>query len=209
MMMPNSTRFQLSLFVIALINISIAGCAQETIVQSQNAPQIVIAPKDVGVPQSAIASQIVDAPKDMDAPEKWHAPQMRSGLQKWNAQNVDCRSCHAANGVTGAKDFSLFYANPGSHHPVGVKYPLAAQGGSGYQLPNDQGDVVSFFDRNGNGQPDSNEVMLFDVNGAETVQCASCHIEHGNSPGSGTNRDDFYLRFANVGSAMCITCHRI
>jgi hypothetical protein len=213
--MPNPTRCLLSIFTFAMINVSIVGCAQKTIVQSENAPQIVISPKDARAPQSAIASQAVYAPQDMSAPQKWNAPQKRVGLQKpngsekWNAQNQDCRSCHAANGVAGAKDFSPFYANPGSHHPVGVKYPLAAQGGSNFQLPEDQNNVVSFFDRNGNGQPDSDEVMLFGANGAETVQCASCHVEHGSSPAPVTNRHDFYLRVANVSSALCITCHRL
>jgi hypothetical protein len=203
MIMPNPTRFLLSLFAITLLNVIILGCAQGVVVQHENAPQVVMAPQNVSAPQNVIS------PQDMRAPEKWNAPQKRSGLQKWNAQNGDCRSCHTHNGAAGAKDFSPFYANPGSHHPVGVKYPLAAEGGSNFKLPDDQSDVVSFFDRNANGQPDSDEVMLFGANGAETVQCASCHIEHGNSPASGANRHDFYLRVANVSSALCITCHRI
>lgn len=129
-------------------------------------------------------------------------------VQNRSAQNVDCRSCHAPNGTAGARDFSSFYANPKSHHPVGVRYPLAAESDSNFKLPNGQGTDSVFFDRNGNGQPDGDEIQLFGANGAVTVECASCHKAHGSSPESGNASAGPYLRFDNVGSALCITCHR-
>ncbi len=132
----------------------------------------------------------------------------QSFAQKGSAQNVDCRSCHVPNGAEGAKDFSSIYANPKSHHPVGVKYPLSAKDDPNFKLPNGQSADVKFFDRNGNGQPDRDEIMLFGTNGAVTVECASCHKEHGSPPVSGNAPADLYLRVANVGSALCITCHR-
>jgi len=189
--MPNPTRFLLSLFAITLLNVSIVGCAQKRLVQNATAPQD------------------VSAPEKWNAPQRWSATQQLNVSKKWNAQSEDCRSCHAANGAAGAKDFSPFYANPKSHHPVGVKYPLATQGGPNIQLPDGQGEWVSFFDRNGNGQPDSDEVMLFGASGEATVECASCHQEHGDSPVSGKPPTSFYLRVANDGSALCITCHKI
>ena len=133
--------------------------------------------------------------------------------QKENAQNDDCRSCHAPNGTAGAKDFSSIYANPKSHHPVGVRYPLGSNAYPNFNLPNGQspdghsGDIA-FFDRNGNGQPDSDEIQLFGTNVAVTVECASCHKTHGSSPVSGSASAGLYLRIDNAGSALCITCHR-
>jgi hypothetical protein len=129
--------------------------------------------------------------------------------QQANAQSESCRSCHAPNAAGGAGDFSSFYANPRSHHPVGVKYPASALEDSKFNLPNGRSADIAFFDRNGNGQPDSDEIQLFGAKGAETVECASCHAEHGNSPVSGNRHPGFYLRLSNDGSALCIACHRI
>jgi hypothetical protein len=194
---PISKRFLLASFAITLLNLSIVGCVQKGFVHKEIAPQ------------QGIAPQAWDAPQDRYSPEKWSVPQHGNALQKRNAQSDDCRSCHTSNGAAGAKDFSSFYANPKSHHPVGVKYPLVARDGPNFQLLNSQSADVTFFDRNGNGQPDSDEVMLFGANGAETVECASCHKEHGSSPVSGNRHPDFHLRVANIGSALCITCHRL
>ena len=117
------------------------------------------------------------------------------------AQAVDCRTCHAPDGATGARDFSHIYAKPSSHHPVGVKYSAALNSNQ----PNGQSAGVIFFDRNGNGLPDADEIQLFGESGAATVECASCHREHGNAPAGASG--NFYLRVDNTGSALCITCH--
>jgi hypothetical protein len=128
--------------------------------------------------------------------------------QKGSGQNVDCRSCHVPNGAEGAKDFSSIYANPKSHHPVGVSYPLGSNAYPNFNLPIGLSADIAFFDRNGNGQPDSDEIMLFGTNISVTVECASCHKAHGSSPVSDNTPPDFYLRIVNAGSALCITCHR-
>jgi hypothetical protein len=133
----------------------------------------------------------------------------KENARQANAQSEGCRSCHAPNAAGGARDFSPFYANPKSHHPIGVKYPASASDDSKFNLPNGRSADIAFFDRNGNGQPDGDEIRLFGAQGAVTVECASCHSEHGSSPVPGNRHPDLYLRFANVGSAMCITCHRI
>lgn len=163
--MPNLTRFMSALFAIALLNVSILGCAQKSFTQKEK-------------------------------------------VQNGNAQSEVCRSCHAPNAAAGAKDFSPIYANPKSHHPVGVIYPIGSNANQNFKLPNRQSTGIAFFDRNSNGQPDSDEIQLFGMNGEVTVECASCHQEHGSSPVSGNGHPDFYLRVANVGSALCITCHR-
>jgi len=133
----------------------------------------------------------------------------KENVQQVNAQSEGCRSCHAPNAAGGARDLSPFYVNPKSHHPVGVNYPASALDDSKFKLPNGRSADIAFFDRNGNAQPDNDEIQLFGANGAVTVECASCHIEHGSSPVSGNKHPGFYLRVANVGSALCLTCHRL
>lgn len=144
------------------------------------------------------------------------------------AQNVDCRSCHAPNGAAGARDFSQYYIHPpeghlignGFHfnHPVGMKYPTGLNANQKFKPPNGRNAEIAFFDRNGNGQPDSDEIQLFaeidDVSGevigeigVVTVECASCHKAHGNDPAAVSTPGNFYLRINNKGSALCLTCH--
>jgi mono/diheme cytochrome c family protein len=132
----------------------------------------------------------------------------KGNAQKGNAQNVDCRSCHVPNGAEGARDFSSIYANPESHHSVGVSYPLGSNAYPNFNLPNGLSADIAFFDRNGNGQPDSDEIMLFGTKSRVTVECASCHKAHGSSPVFGNEPTDLYLRVTNAGSALCTTCHR-
>ncbi len=168
--------------------------------------------QNVPVVQSAAASEYAYSP-DMDAAQKWNMPQIWHAPQNRHAQGGDCRACHSANGhgtngTTGARDFSAIYANPGSHHPVGVRYPPASQAEPKFQMPDSRNDVAAFFDRNGNGQPDNDEVVLFGANGAMTVECASCHREHGSSRSPGGTAADPYLRVENANSALCMTCHR-
>jgi Doubled CXXCH motif (Paired_CXXCH_1) len=179
-MIQRPKRFLLALCAITLLNVSILGCAQRSFAQKKNM-------QTENVQTEIVQTEIV---------------------QKGNAQSEGCRFCHAPNGAARAKDFSSIYAHPKAHHPVGVNYPLAAQADSNFKLPNGQSADIAFFDRNGNGQPDSDEIQLFGANGAVTVECASCHKEHGSSPVSGNAPADLYLRVANVGSALCITCHR-
>ena len=123
------------------------------------------------------------------------------------AQNVDCRSCHAPEGASGARDFSAIYANPSSHHPVGIEYSAGASNKPNFKLPNGRSSDITFFDRNGNGQPDDDEIQLFGESGVTTVECASCHKEHGNTPSPASATRNHYLRFDNTGSALCSTCH--
>ena len=145
-----------------------------------------------------------------------------------HAQNVDCRSCHAPNGASGARDLSQYYIHPpdchligkGAHfnHPVGMKFPAGLNANPKFKSPNGRSAEIMFFDRNGNGQPDSDEVQLFaDIDdatgevigeiGVVTVECASCHKAHGNDPASANTPGNFYLRINNKRSVLCLTCH--
>ena len=159
-MMPRPKKFLLALFAIALLNLSILGCAQNEFAQKGSAP------------------------------------------------NVDCRFCHTSNGAAGARDFISIYTNPSSHHSVGIRYPLGSNYDQNFNLPNGRSTDIAFFDLNNNGQPDSDEIQLFGKNGLFTVECASCHKEHGSEPVSGNAPTGLYLRIDNSGSALCITCHR-
>ncbi len=123
------------------------------------------------------------------------------------AQNIDCRSCHVVSGAAGARDFSHIYGNPSSHHPVGIQYPAGLNAKPNFNQPNGQSAGIAFFDSNGNGQPDSDEIQLFGASGVATVECASCHREHGNAPPPAEAAHNRYLRVDNAGSALCVTCH--
>jgi hypothetical protein len=123
-------------------------------------------------------------------------------------QNVDCRTCHSPGGIAGAKDFSSIYANPKSHHPVGVNYPLGSNAYPHFRVPNGIVEGIAFFDRNGNDRPDPDEIQLFGTSISMAVECASCHKPHEDSLESSYSPDDPYLRFDNTRSALCMTCHR-
>ena len=128
--------------------------------------------------------------------------------QKLHPQSEGCRHCHEPNGEDGARDFSFIYNKPMSHHAVGVSYPLGANAFPIFNLPNGRSDDVAYFDRNGNGRLDANEIRLYGTSVNVTVECASCHMEHGGEQKSGYTRNSSYLRIPNVGSALCSTCHR-
>ena len=135
-----------------------------------------------------------------------------SGCAQWGyaqgpAQNIDCRSCHTSGRAAGARDFSHIYANPSSHHPVGINYPAGLNTKPNFNQPNGRSTRVAFFDRNGNGQPDNDEILLFGAGGAVSVECSSCHMGHGNTPPPATATRNHYLRVDNTGSALCTTCH--
>jgi hypothetical protein len=123
------------------------------------------------------------------------------------AQNFACLDCHDITGAAGANDFSMIYAHTKPHHPVGIAYPSGVSAKDDFNAPNGQSAGVTFFDRNGNGQPDSNEVQLYSVSGAATIECATCHIEHGTTPPPANALPDMYLRVTNAGSVLCSTCH--
>jgi hypothetical protein len=160
------------------------------------------------VVQSPVSPPPAASPNDIGAPQAWHSPRTWTGSEKWLTQSRDCRSCHVKNGPPGAKDFSQIYANQKSHHPVGVAYPVSGQDTVTIDTSKEQaGAVVGFFDRNGNGRPDGDEVILFGSNGALMVECASCHREHGAGAPSAGTQHRWYLRVENGGSELCLTCH--
>jgi hypothetical protein len=119
--------------------------------------------------------------------------------------NVDCRACHTPKLAPGARDFSALYIPKKSHHPLGARYFAGGDGGSAYLYPTVARENVSFFDTNGNGQPDANEIQLFGAKGKITVESASCHKPHGVA--ELPKEEGAYLRTSNQESALCFICH--
>lgn len=129
--------------------------------------------------------------------------------QKGYSKGNDCRFCHVPNAGKGIRDFSIIFDNPKIHHPVGVMYPLGSDSSDDFNQPNgltDDGTI--FFDDDGVGELDINDVRLFGTGDAVTVECASCHREHGDAPASGEDIANHFLRITNENSRLCITCHR-
>jgi len=124
---------------------------------------------------------------------------------KGQAQNIDCRSCHASG--KSAADFSVVYANAMAHHPVDIRYPLGSNENPNFNQPDGQSADTTFFDKNGSGLPDGDEIQLFSVNGAATITCSSCHKEHGTKQLPAIKPVDSYLRVKLAGSELCSVCH--
>lgn len=119
-----------------------------------------------------------------------------------HAAYVDCKLCHLdPTPGSPAKNYAEYFARSRGHHATGTAYPPEQD--RSFFRPNAQAGDVGFFDRNGNGVADADEIQLF---GAEArVECASCHREHGESAPAA--QPDLYLRV--TGSRLCMACHRI
>ncbi len=125
-----------------------------------------------------------------------------------------CMACHAtAAGPigAGATDFTAFVLGTDlrDDHPVGIRYPDTGPDVD-FNVPNAVRGNIGFFDSNGNGIPDKNEIRLYDTGDGFEVECASCHDPHGVGPGAGGGGSPFngtFLRLSNAGSAVCLACH--
>lgn len=114
---------------------------------------------------------------------------------------AECPECDAA---AGAADLPAYQGGTtAGHHPVGGAYPPADD--SRYVQPDARAGEVRFFDRNGNGGLDADEVRL---SAGGTLECASCHRAHVDGAPAGA-AEPGQLRGSNADSALCRTCHRI
>lgn len=125
---------------------------------------------------------------------------------------TECMVCHtAAGGVAlGATDFTAFVIGTDlrNDHPVGVRFPPTAGPGTDFNDPSRKEARLAWFDTDGNGRADKNEIRLYNTGDGYEVECASCHDPHGvPSAGPGTVFNATFLRLNNVGSAVCVTCH--
>lgn len=124
-----------------------------------------------------------------------------------------CLACHAAGAGfvgSGATDFTVFAIGKDltNDHPVGVTFPATSAATADFKKTNGQKGATFFFDLDGNGRMGAGDVRVYDNGGAAKVECASCHDPHGvPSAGAGSAFYPTFLRVANTGSALCLTCH--
>lgn len=124
-----------------------------------------------------------------------------------------CQSCHSISGpqyspaTTPAFDAFYIGADLTNDHPVGIHFP-APEKGVDFNQPNRATGLISFFDTDGNGRADPNNVRLYQGVNGYSVECASCHDPHGvPSGGRGSLNNPTFLRVSNAGSELCLTCH--
>ena len=124
-----------------------------------------------------------------------------------HAAYVDCRVCHLdADLALEVPNMLEIFRDVQAHHPVGVPYPGAHNMNAGYAFPDARVGDIDFFDRNGNGGPDPDEIQLFGPRAL--VECSSCHREHGDGPPAVGDFPPAYLRMRNDDSGVCLSCHR-
>ncbi len=125
-----------------------------------------------------------------------------------------CLVCHSPGGAGAAfptaYDFTAFAIGTDlrNDHPVGIRFPLAAGPGTDFNDPPRKETRLAYFDTNGNGRADGNEIRLYNSGEGYEVECASCHDPHGvASAGPGSTFNATFLRLPNASSAVCLTCH--
>jgi mono/diheme cytochrome c family protein len=122
-----------------------------------------------------------------------------------------CLACHSAGAGfvagAGATSFDVFLIGTDlrNDHPVGVRFPPAS---AEFNPPTATQPAVRWFDTDGDGRPDTNEVRMYSIGSGEySVECASCHDPHGVPSGSaGSIFKPSFLRVSNTASALCLTC---
>ncbi len=124
---------------------------------------------------------------------------------------VGCMSCHSGpGGIEVGTDFSAFYIGTDlrNDHPVGILYPTTTGPGTDFNATTGTRGSLKFFDTNGNSRADTKEVRLYDTGEGYEVECATCHDPHGVPSGApGSTFNPTFLRVANAGSTLCLTCH--
>lgn len=151
-----------------------------------------------------------------------------SAIAAAHAEYSDCRTCHFATSLDGsAPDLTAYFVATG-HHPVRVSYPVRAD----YHQPGGAQSGILFFDRNGNGLADPDEIQIFNSTSTVStttgtrsrsskatpkgaaeivnwvIDCASCHTEHGTTTPDPTHTAD-YVRAAGGEQLLCTTCHNL
>lgn len=131
-----------------------------------------------GVNASAVVhGNVVSTKHDLVFPPGGVMPDMSS--------YPNCERCHAD--MYGGKRTLVLGTNLGNDHPISMPYPTAAQDPAFRTPPS----LAS-----GWGGTSRSDVKLF----GGYVECGSCHEVH--DPGIVP-----FLRKANSGSALCVTCH--
>ncbi len=122
-----------------------------------------------------------------------------------------CLACHAPGSIVGAGATDLTATALGTDlrddHPVGIQYPATGPDVD-FNAPSTTRGALRFFDTNGNGRADKDEVRLYNTGEGFELECATCHDPHGVPiAGSGSQFRPNFLRVSNAASALCLTCH--
>ena len=180
--------------------------------------------------------------------------EQNTGHAGFNSSNSYCISCHNPTSAPPFKapDFRIFVIGDrysarndsngqlsraanylADDHPIGVKYPTEFGPAVDYNEPDVKAPKIAFFDNNGNGHADPNEVRLYDTGDGYEVECGSCHDPHGIKIDGGDQLIPSFLRVGeipspnsesgatlavasgssrvpvsgNSGSGLCLTCH--
>jgi len=167
----------------------------------------------------------------------------------FNTNASYCIACHNAGQSGLAPDFMVFSIGDkyvahnddtaqlqrqtnylADDHPIGVKYPEEFGPDVDYNEPDVKIPKIAFFDNNGNGHADPDEIRLYDTGDGYEVECGSCHDPHGIKVSTSSSNEliPSFLRVgafnadveraaglsssraqvsANNGSSLCLTCH--
>jgi mono/diheme cytochrome c family protein len=124
---------------------------------------------------------------------------------------LECHSSFAGLVGTGASDFIVFAVGTElfNDHPVGVPYrDPSVYPGADYRVADRIGKSMRFFDTDGDGRADPDEIRFYDSGNGFRVECASCHDPHGvPAKGGGPLFNKTFMRITNEGSKLCLTCH--
>jgi mono/diheme cytochrome c family protein len=144
---------------------------------------------------------------------QWRNPSGLNTGTHAKLSDTGCLACHSPGaGLPGANatDFTAFAIGTDlrNDHPVGIRYPTEAGAGTDFKDPPRKDTRLAFFDGNGNNRADPSDIRMYDTGDGYEVECASCHDPHGvPSAGPGSVFNPTFLRVANAGSAVCLTCH--
>lgn len=143
--------------------------------------------------------------------DSWpNASSQHSALANGPGATTGCTYCHTnSSGFTESFEAFVIGNDLRNDHPIGVRYPESFTG-IDFAVPSatNANNTMSYFDKNGSGRVDTNEIRLYNTGDGFEVECASCHDPHGvPEAGSGTLFIPSFLRVKNSGSALCLTCH--
>ncbi len=138
-----------------------------------------------------------------------HAVLGSPDTQSGGPTDVGCMVCHRRGSpFPPAGDFAAFVIGTDltNDHPIGVNMPNGA--GVDFNAPTGVSTGMAFFDDNGDGRANTDEIRLYDTGDGPEVECASCHDPHGvPSGGAGSLFIRSFLRVDNAQSNVCLTCH--
>lgn len=128
-----------------------------------------------------------------------------------NSGSTNCLLCHnIPNSEPSIPNWGVAFLGTDltNDHPVGVRFASSGPNLADFNQPNRTNGSIAFFDTDGNGRADPNNIRMYDSGNGFAVECASCHDPHGvPSGGQGSVNNPTFMRVTNSGSTLCLTCH--